>query len=90
MMYDLSLMEDLKEFKRGSKSIYELRFRYNNIFRIIKNRTIEKLNVLELLLSNKSKWLFILIDFYVLSSNDFILSSSLDFKLYCSDSFNKL
>lgn len=52
-MYDLSLKEDLKEFKRGSESIYELRFRYNNIFRIIKNRTIEKLNVLELLLSNK-------------------------------------
>lgn len=52
-MYDLSLMEDLKEFKRGSESIYELRFRYNNIFRIIKNRTIEKLNVLELLLSEK-------------------------------------
>lgn len=52
-MYDVCLMEDLKEFKKGSDNIYELRFRYETIYKIIKNRTIEKVNILKLLLSEK-------------------------------------
>lgn len=52
-MYDVCLMEDLKEFKRGSDNIYELQYRYETIYKIIKNRTIEKVNILKLLLSHK-------------------------------------
>lgn len=52
-MYDVCLMNDLKEFKRGSDNIYELQFRYETIYKIIKNRTLEKVNLLKLLLSEK-------------------------------------
>lgn len=52
-MYDVCLMNDLKEFKKGSDNIYELQYRYETIYKIIRNRTIEKVNILKLLLSEK-------------------------------------
>lgn len=51
-MYDVCLMNDLKEFKKGSDNIYELQFRYETIYKIIRNRTREKVNILKLLLSH--------------------------------------
>lgn len=59
-MYDLCLLEDLKEFKQGSENIYDLQYRYRNMVKIIKNRTKEKVNILRYLLSNN----FIDIEFY--------------------------
>lgn len=50
-MFDRCLLEDLKEFKRGSDNIYELESRYEDIRKIIVNRTKEKINLLKLLLS---------------------------------------
>lgn len=52
-MFDRCLLEDLKEFKYGSDSIYELESRYENIRKIVVNRTKEKINLLKLWLSYK-------------------------------------
>lgn len=52
-MYDISLIEDVKEFKNGSDNIYELRNRYQTICKVIKNRTKEKLDILYFLLHHK-------------------------------------
>lgn len=51
-MYDIVLLEDLKKFKQGADNIYELQYRYEDIVKIIKNRTLEKVNLLNYLLSN--------------------------------------
>lgn len=51
-MYDRYLLEDLKGFKQGSDNIYELQYRYETIYKIIRNRTLEKVNILKYLLSN--------------------------------------
>lgn len=52
-MYDVYLMNDLKEFKCGAQNIYELQCSYETIYKIIKNRTLEKVNILKYLLSSK-------------------------------------
>ena len=52
-MFDRCLLEDLKDFKRGSDNIYELENRYEDIRKIIVNRTKEKINLLRLWLSYK-------------------------------------
>ena len=49
-MYDLILLEDLKNFKTGAGNIYELQNRYRDIIKIIKNRTREKINFLQYVL----------------------------------------
>ena len=49
-MYDKFLLEDLRSFKTGSESIYDLQLRYADISKIIVNRTKEKLNLLNLFL----------------------------------------
>lgn len=49
-MYDKILLEDLKDFKRGSENIYDLQFKYAEIRKIIANRTNEKVNLLKLFL----------------------------------------
>ena len=45
-MYDKSLMLDVINFKVGSDNIYELKYCYQRIYRIINNRTKEKVQVL--------------------------------------------
>lgn len=52
-MFDRCLLEDLKDFKRGSESIDELESRYENVRKIVLNRTKEKINLLKLWLSHK-------------------------------------
>lgn len=52
-LFDKHLLQDLKDFKTGSESIYDLQYRYANIRKIIKNRTKEKLNLLKLFLDYK-------------------------------------
>lgn len=49
-MFDKHLLQDLKDFKTGSESIYDLQYRYLDIRKIVKNRTKEKLNLLKLFL----------------------------------------
>lgn len=49
-LFDKHLLQDLKDFKTGSESIYDLQYRYSNIRKIVKNRTKEKLNLLKLFL----------------------------------------
>lgn len=49
-LFDKFLLEDLKEFKTGSESIYDLQLRYADIWKIIVNRTKEKFNLLKLFL----------------------------------------
>ena len=48
-MYDLILRDDLKNFKRGADNIYNLKARYRDIIKIIKNRTKNKLYFLQLM-----------------------------------------
>ena len=48
-MYDLILLEDLKNFKKGFDNIYELECKYRDIIKIIKNRTKEKLYLLQIM-----------------------------------------
>lgn len=49
-LFDKHLLQDLKDFKTGSESIYDLHYRYLDIRKIVKNRTKEKLNLLKLFL----------------------------------------
>ena len=51
-MYDKSLQMDLQEFKKGAENINDLQERYNNIRKIVRNRTKEKLNFLNYLQDN--------------------------------------
>ena len=46
-MYDKSLMQDLKEFKIGAYTIDDIQYRYENINKIVKNRTKEKMDFLK-------------------------------------------
>ena len=42
-MYDKSLKHELQQFKINANNIYELQYRYQNIIKIISNRTKEKI-----------------------------------------------
>ena len=57
-MFDLKLLEDVKNFKIGADNIFEIGARYNEIKKIIKNRTKEKIVFLNYVLENN------IVDYY--------------------------
>ena len=72
-MYDLILRDDLKNFKRGADNIYELKCRYRDIIKIIKNRTKDKLDFLKMMV----EYDVINADLY----NELLLRAKSDYKL---------
>ena len=48
-MYDKSLKHELQQFKINANNIYELQYRYQNIIKIISNRTKEKIELVKYL-----------------------------------------
>lgn len=46
-MYDKSLKYELQQFKVDASNIYELQNRYQNIIKIIRNRTNEKIELVK-------------------------------------------
>ncbi len=51
-MYDIELKKELLEFKVGSDTIEDLQYRYEQIIKIIINRTKEKKYFLDMMLAN--------------------------------------
>jgi hypothetical protein len=51
-MYDRLLCEDLKNFKTGAENVYEVKYRYDYINKVIANRTKEKMYFLNYILKH--------------------------------------
>lgn len=50
-MYDVDLLEDLKEYKKGLDNIYEYEYMYKLAQKVIKCRTKDKIYILDMLLT---------------------------------------
>lgn len=75
LMFDKVLMQDVIDFKRGSDNIYDLQYRYTRIAKIIRNRTKEKINILNMLMDNNQISNEKYNDYYKRVQNDYKISA---------------